>query len=159
QLQGREKAWLQVLARYAFSIGGSIERDAALAWVRGEPLDDTQTSALKLSPGDSDGAADASAAQINDINFRRPAGLCALSSYYRPFLFCFDQTEVYASDKGLVEALGRCAFAFHAQLQNHMTVATTNRDVWVDNIHPNLSPADRARFSKEIFLKGINREQ
>src|SRR5262249_29491129 len=86
-------------------------------------------------------------------------GLCALSSYYRPFLFCFDQTEVYGSDKGLVDALGRCAFSFHGQLRNHMTVATTNRDIWVDNIHPNLIPADRARFSKEILLKGINREQ
>ena len=44
------------------------------------------------------GKGDSSAQEINDLSFRRLQGLCLLASYYRPFVFCFDQTEFYASD-------------------------------------------------------------
>ena len=105
-LQGREKAWLQVLAGYAFSEKDSVERYAALSWIRGDPLESEEAAALGLSAGDNDGAIDTTASEINAMSLRRIHGLCALSSYYRPFLFCFDQTEVYGSDKGLADALG-----------------------------------------------------
>jgi hypothetical protein len=35
----RETAWLKVLAGYAFSAVDSLERDAALKWLRGDPLE------------------------------------------------------------------------------------------------------------------------
>jgi hypothetical protein len=157
--QGREKAWLQVLAGYAFSEEDSVERYAALSWIRGDPLESEEAAALGLSAGDNDGTADATASEINAMSLRRLQGLCALSSYYRPFLFCFDQTEVYGSDKGLAEALGNCISRMHADLPNHLTVVTTNATNWTADILPNMKRADQARFSDEISLEGIEREQ
>jgi hypothetical protein len=158
-LQGREKAWLQVLTGYVFSEKDSVERYAALSWIRGDPLEGEEADALGLSAGDNDGAVDATASQINEMSLRRLRGLCALSSYYRPLLFCFDQTEVYGSDTGLAKALGRCISRMHANLPNHLTIATTNANNWTADILPNMELADQARFSDEIRLEGIQRGQ
>ena len=158
-LQGRERAWLQVLAGYAFSEKDSIERYAALSWIRGDPLESEEAAALALNAADNDGTVDTTASEINAMSLRRLHGLCALSSYYRPFLFCFDQTEVYGSDKGLAEALGNCISRMHAHLPNHLTIVTTNATNWTADIRPNMKPADQARFSDEIRLEGIEREQ
>jgi hypothetical protein len=158
-LQGREKAWLQVLAGYAFSEKDSVERFAALSWIRGDPLESEEAAALGLSAGDNDGAVDATALAINAMSLRRLHGLCALSSYTRPFLFCFDQTEVYGSDKGLAEALGNCISHMYAGLPNHLTIVTTNATNWTADILPHMKPADQARFSDEIRLEGIEQDQ
>jgi hypothetical protein len=158
-LHGREKGWLQVLAGYAFSEPDSVERYAALSWLRGDPLETEDAAALGLSVGDNDGAVDTTAPEINAMSLRRLGGLCALSSYYRPFLFCFDQTEVYGSDKGLAEALGNCVSHMHAALPNHLTIVTTNATNWTADILPHLKSADQARFSDEIRLEGIEMEQ
>jgi hypothetical protein len=85
-LDGREKAWLKILGGYAFSMDGSLARDAARTWLRGEPLEQDQVRALKLAAADNDGNTDASALQINDLSLRRLRGLCMLSSYYRPLV-------------------------------------------------------------------------
>jgi hypothetical protein len=103
-LNGRGTAWLRVLAGYAFSPTDSPDRDAALKWLRGDPLEDDERGLLKLAVADNEGRGDSTAAQINDLSFRRLKGLCALASYYRPFVFCFDQTEFYGSDKDLVNS-------------------------------------------------------
>jgi hypothetical protein len=158
-LGGREKAWLRVLAGYAFAAIDSVERDAALTWLRGEPLEEEEARVLKLTAADNDSRGDASAWQINDLSLRRLHGLCALSSYYRPFLFCFDQTEFYGSDKALVDALGNCIVELHAAVPNHLTIVTTNATNWTEDIRPNLKPAYEKRFSSEIGLEGINIEQ
>jgi hypothetical protein len=158
-LQGRERAWLQVLAGYAFSKEDSLERHAALSWIRGDPLETEEATALGLSAADNDGAVDATASEINLMSLHRLHGLCALSCYYRPFLFCFDQTEVYGSDKGLGEALGNCMSRMHANLPNHLTVVTTNATNWTADILPHIKRADQARFSDEIRLEGIQHEQ
>ena len=158
-LHGRERAWLQVLAGYAFSEKNGVERYAALSWIRGDPLESEEAAALGLSAGDNDGAVDATASEINAMSLRRLHGLCALSSYYRPFLFCFDQTEVYGSDKRLAEALGNCISRLHSDLPNHLTIVTTNATNWTADILPNMKRADQDRFSDEIRLEGIEREQ
>jgi hypothetical protein len=158
-LQGRERAWLQVLAGYAFSERDSIERYSALSWIRGDPLESEDAAALGLSAGDNDGAVDATAPEINAMSLRRLQGLCALSAYYRPFLFCFDQTEVYGSDKMLAGALGNCISRMHANLPNHLMIVTTNATNWTTDIRPYMKSADLDRFSDEIHLEGIEREQ
>ena len=158
-LEGRERAWLQALAGYAFSEMDSLERYAALTWIRGDPLESEEAAALGLSAAENDGAVDATAPEINAMSLGRLRDLCALSSYYRPFLFCFDQTEVYGSDKGLAEALGNCISRMHAALPNHLTIVTTNATNWTADILPHLKPADQARFSDEIPLEGIQLEQ
>jgi hypothetical protein len=156
-LDGREKIWLRVLAGYAFFPADSVERGAALTWLRAEPLDDEQGRALRMTPG-SEGA-DADVWQINDLSLTRLRDLCSLSSYYRPFLFCFDQTEFYGSDKVLVEALGNCIEELYATIPNQLTVVTANATNWTQDIRPNLKPANQARFSTAIELEGINEVQ
>ena len=75
----------------------------------------------------------------------------------RPSLFCFDQTEVYGSDKRLAEALGNCISRSHSDLPNHLTIVTTNATNWTADILPNMKRADQDRFSDEIRLEGIER--
>ena len=157
-LQGRERAWLRVLSAYTFFPAGSVERSAALVWLRGDPLEEEEAQALKLTAA-SYSAADADVWQINDLSLERLRDLCSLSSYYRPFLFCFDQTEFYGSDRLLVEALGNCIEELHATLPNQMTVVTANATNWTQEIRPNLKPANQARFSPAVELEGINETQ
>src|SRR5262249_16467417 len=42
---------------------------------------------------------------------------------------------------------------------NHLTIVTTNATNWTDDVRPNMRPADQNRFSDEIRLEGIDREQ
>ena len=66
RLDGREKAWLRVLAACAFSKSDSLAQDAALTWLRGERLEEDQVSVLKISATDNDAGADASDRQVNE---------------------------------------------------------------------------------------------
>src|SRR5262249_28510423 len=92
-------------------------------------------------------------------SFRRLNGLCALASYYRPFVFCFDQTEFYGSDRDLVNALGKCIGDLHASFTNQLAIITTNANNWTEEVLPFMQPAYQNRFSREIMLEGINVEQ
>ncbi|MGJ4956105.1 hypothetical protein ACQR1H_10690 [Bradyrhizobium sp. HKCCYLRH2015] len=156
-LHGHEKAWLKVLVACAFDEADGERRRAALKWLRAEPLELEEIEQLRLDQADNDGRGDASPQEINALSFRRLQGLCQLASYYRPFVFCFDQTECYASDPMLIKALGNCIEQLYAELRNHLTVVTANQRNWVDDIKPHLEPAHRDRFSQEIALEGINK--
>jgi hypothetical protein len=155
-LLGREKAWLRVLAACAFDDPHSESRSAALKWLRAEPLELEEAELLRLGQADNDGNSDSLPQEINALSFQRLQGLCQLASYYRPFVFCFDQTEFYASDPALIKALGNCIDQFHAELRNHLTVITANQVNWVNDIQPHVLPPHRDRLSPEIRLEGIN---
>jgi hypothetical protein len=154
-LLGREQAWLKILSAYAFSQRYSVEREAALKWIRAEPLEAEEISLLKLLAADNEGRGDATAQDINGLSFKRLRGLCSLSSYYRPFLFCFDQTEFYTSDKSLITALGNCIDKLYAEVPNQLTVITANSGTWLKDILPHLEAPYRDRLSPEILLEGI----
>jgi hypothetical protein len=155
-LQGREQAWLKILAACAFDDPHSERSSAALKWLRAEPLEPEEAALLRLGQADNDGNSDSPPQEINALSFSRLRGLCQLASYYRPFIFCFDQTEFYASDSALIKALGNCIDQFHAELRNHLTVITANQLNWVDDIQPHLLLPHRDRLSPEIRLEGIN---
>jgi hypothetical protein len=158
-LVGREAAWLKVLAGYAFSKADSLERDAALKWLRGDPLEAEELGMLKLVAADNEGKPESSAGEINELSFQRLKGLCVLSSYYRPFVFCFDQTEFYGSDRNLVNALGKGVETLHATVPNQLTIVTTNATNWAQDVLPVMDAAYRNRFSPEIGLEGITASQ
>jgi hypothetical protein len=160
ELDGRETAWLRVLAGYAFTQPNGLAREAVLKWLRADPLEDDERKILKLTAADNEGRGDSSAQEINDLSFRRLKGLCALASYYRPFVFCFDQTEFYGGDKALVDALGKCIWDVHFSIRNHLTIVTTNSDNWSEAILPIMQRSLRSRFEDEmIMLEGITAEQ
>jgi hypothetical protein len=158
-LQGKERAWLKVLAGYAFAANYSHERDAALKWLRAETLEEEDARLLRLAAADNDAREDASARDINDLSLRRLVDLCAMSAYFRPFVFCFDQTEFYGSDKALIDALGSCVWTQHAVLCNQLTIVTSNASNWSADISPNLKPAYYDRFSLPISLEGMASDQ
>jgi hypothetical protein len=155
-LQGREKAWLKVLAACAFDDPYSESRSAALKWLRAEPLEPEEVALLRLGQADNDGNSDSSPQEINELSFRRLQGLCQLASYYRPFVFCFDQTEFYASDPLLIKTLGNCFDQLYVDLPNHLTVVTANQGNWVTDIIPLMAAPQQQRLSGEIRLEGIN---
>ncbi|MGJ5176428.1 hypothetical protein ACQR16_12235 [Bradyrhizobium oligotrophicum] len=156
-LQGQEKAWLKVLVACAFDDADDERRQAALKWLRADPLEPEEVERLRLDQADNDGRGDVTPQEINALSFRRLQGLCQLASYYRPFVFCFDQTECYASDPMLIKALGNCIEQLYAELRNHLTVVTANQRNWVVDIKPHLEPPHRDRFTPEISLEGITR--
>jgi hypothetical protein len=155
-LHGRETAWLKVLAACAFDTQNGEGRNAALKWLRAEPLESEDTDRLRLQQADNDGRGDSSPQEINALSFGRLQGLCQLASYYRPFVFCFDQTEFYASDPALVKALGNSIDQLYVDLRNHLTIITANHENWITDIRPHLATPHRDRLSPEIRLEGIN---
>ncbi len=157
-LEGKEKAWLKVLAGYALSDRNSLQKDAALCWLRGEPLEPEQAEALNLTAAENDGYGDAGAIQVDDLCRKRLEGLCMLASFYRPFVFCFDQTEFYGGHAGLVCAFGKVIeqlFIF----PNNLTVVTSNANNWLLELRPHLSKQYLDRFASPINLEGINQKQ
>jgi hypothetical protein len=131
-------------------------RGAALKWIRAEPLEPEEAQSLGLTAADNEGRGDSAAQEINDLSFRRLRALCLLSSYYRPFLFCFDQTEFFASDPLLIKALGNCIDKLFVEVPNQLTVITANDGNWRLEILPGIDPPQRNRISLEIRLDGIN---
>ncbi|RAI39835.1 hypothetical protein [Rhodoplanes roseus] len=154
-LDGREQAWLIILAAIALDERHGEGRRTALKWLRAEPLEADEIEFLGLSAADNEGRGDANAQEINDLSFRRLQGLCLLASYYRPFLFCFDQTEFYASDPALIRTLGNCVDQLYVDLRNHLTVVTANQENWVSEILPRFAKPQQERLSPEIKLEGI----
>jgi hypothetical protein len=155
-LRGREKAWLKVLGAFAFGENDSVEREVALKWIRGEPLENEELTLLNLDTSDNEGLGDSSARETNYLCYRRLRSLCALSSYFRPFVFCFDQTEYYGNDSELVSALGKCIESFFAEVPNQLTIVTANANNWHDEFLPKLASPYHARFSPGLALEGIN---
>lgn len=155
----REAAWLKVLAAYAFNKPDGEQREAAIKWLRGDPLETEETSVLKLGLADNEGKAESSSRDIDELSRQRLKGLCLLSSYYRPFVFCFDQTEFYGGDEELVNALGSGIEALYSTIPNQLTIVTTNTANWAVDVLPLMEPAYRDRFSPEISLEGINTDQ
>jgi hypothetical protein len=157
-LLGREKAWLKVLAAQALDEPYGESRSAAMKWLRAEPLEPEEVTLLGVNAADSEGRGDSSPQEINDLSFRRLQGLCLLASYYRPFVFCFDQTEFYASDPALIKTLGNCIDQLYVDLRNHLTVVTANHENWVTDILPHMAKAQHQRLSSEILLEGIRED-
>lgn len=157
-LDGREVAWLKVLAAQVHSEPFSDPRNAASKWMRAEPLETEEVQVLGLDAASNDARADASPQEINDLCFRRLEGLCLLASYHRPFLLCFDQSEFYTRDPALIKTLGNCIYQLYEQLRNQLSIITTNEETWLQEIRPKIEAAQRQRLSKEIRLDGIDRD-
>jgi hypothetical protein len=154
ELFGRERAWLKILGAQAFA-AGTAKSDASIKWIRAEPLEPEEVALLGISGADNEGRGEASAPEINDLSFKRLRGLCLLASFYRPFLFCFDQTEFFASDPSLIDALGNCIDRLFVEVPNQMTVITANYANWQNDIVPHIDPPQRERIAPAITMDGI----
>jgi hypothetical protein len=154
-LGGRHEAWLRVLYGYAFSADDDWKRTVAMKWIRGEPLEPDETAEIGLARADNDAKAEMTTAETNELSFQRLAGLSRLAGFYRPFLFCFDQTEFYGTGPELIRVLGNCIEKIFAELPNQLTVITANQDNWTGQLKPGIEPPHRDRFSPPIQLESI----
>jgi hypothetical protein len=158
-LNGRHEAWLRVLYGYAFSPEDDWKRTVAVKWIRGEPLESDEVAEIGLAAADNDAKAEMTTAETNELSFHRLAGLCRLAGFYRPFLFCFDQTEFYGTNPELIRIFGNCIEKMFAEIPNQLTVVTANQGNWTEQLQPGIEQAHRDRFSIPIELESITGAQ
>lgn len=132
--------WLSVLRDYAAGSRPGPERVAALRWIKEGP------AAPEFGEG-------------NEDAMRRIQDLCALAGFHRPFLLCFDQTELLTARAELAAEFGVVIEGLVNFGLNVATIVTTNLSPWRDNILPHIQTALRARFSAPLEMEGVNAEQ
>ncbi len=155
-LQTQSPGWLRVLFRYAASRSGDEARTLALAWLSGQALEPDEAKLLNLRTGELTPADTPD--QINELCWRRLMDFCGLAAFYRPFVFCFDQTEAYGHAAGLARAFGTVVAQIHLLAPNQMMVVTANQQPWEETVARHMETADRDRFTP-LALEGLNRAQ
>ncbi len=148
--------FLQVLIRYTVHPSDFVTRSAALLWITGNHLDeeDQQKLGFPSTPprGESPQAIDA-------LCQHRLRDLCVLGSFSRPFVFAFDQTEVYARSEKLAREVGAQIADIQSTFRNQLTLLTANEAIWHRGLLDAFEPADAQRFGPPIFLRGISLSQ
>lgn len=151
--------WLRVLFAYAFNYPNAEVRQACLDWMAGQPLSAEQGALVGLRPAELL-AAEAPAEVLNHASRERLVDLCRLAVFYRPFVFCFDQTEFYGHSTPLARSLGMVLATLVNEGANQLTLITSNKTPWTQTISPHFEEADRARIAEPpISLDGLNRAQ
>ncbi len=151
------RAWLRVLYAYAFSNGGP-ERDSAMEWLKGNGLQPTKWCCSASMSGRSQRSR-ITASKRNEDAMRRLHDLLTLAGFYRPFLFCFDQTELFTAASDLCAEFGSVIEQLVNHGLNHMIVVTANLEPWARVIVRNFQTAHTDRFSAPIELEGMTRPQ
>jgi hypothetical protein len=150
-------AWLNVLFHYLLSSPGSDIRLGCLNWLRYETLDDSVLQLLGLTRGENPRSEPVDV--VNNACWLRIHDFCKLARYYRPFLFCFDQTEDYTANLELTEQFGRVVARMVNDLSNQLAVVTANQPIWDKKIFPKIDDAHQDRFSKPKQLRGLDRQE
>lgn len=153
------RGWLRVLMAYAFAPFQPEVRQTCLDWMTGQPLGEEERTRLGLRPAESVDA-DLTPAEANDICRTRVADLCQLARFFRPFVFCFDQTEIYGHHAALARSFGMVVAAVVNEAGNHLTLVTSNQDPWLKRIAPHIEDADLERIARPpVVLEGLTRKQ
>ncbi len=148
--------WLRVLFAYASSRVGDDVRALCLAWLGGQTLEPAEAARIGLRAGESTPADLPD--QINELCWRRLLDFCELAGFYRPFVFCFDQTEAYGHSPVLARAFGTAVAQLHLSAAHQMIVVTANQQPWEETVARYLENADKDRFAP-LPLEGLNRAQ
>jgi hypothetical protein len=86
--------------------------------------------------------------------------LCRLAVFYRPFVFCFDQTEAYGHAAVLARTFGMVVATLVNEAANHLTLITSNQDPWTKTISAHFEHADLERIAHPpVLLQGLTRAQ
>lgn len=158
-LRALSGSWLRAFFHYIHSREDFSRRTMCVDWMKGEALDPGEIGELGIRPSDLPRPED-SVAELNDLCKGRLFDLCALAGFYRPFVFCFDQTELYGDNAELAAVFGTVVAEMVQNGLNQMTVVTANLDPWTRLIVPRLQLAYRDRFcSPAIELEGLDIEQ
>lgn len=152
-------AWLSVLVRYAYRPKDYELRQACLDWLRGGSVDDAEAERIGIPPADRPGH-DLPIEALNSAAKERIADFCGLAGFFRPFVFCFDQTENYGAEAGLAKSLGIVIQGLVDDCPNHMTVVTANQDPWHKVVQRHWEEAHKDRLARPALeLSGLNLRQ
>jgi len=153
------RGWLRALFHYAWSPFDAIKRRHVRDWIAAQPLEPEEYSALGMRAADAP-ESEISAHAANEICRQRLADLGLLAGYFRPLVLCFDQTEIYAHQTPLAKSFGMAVAALVNEVQNHLTVVTSNQEPWIARIKPNMEDADVDRLARPFLtLEGLTRDQ
>lgn len=154
-LRNSPSSWLSVLFHYALADDSGDKRQLCLDWLRGLPLEPHEATRLGIRTADAV-PAELPPGERDEVCFRRLTDLCLLTAGYRPFLFCFDQTELYNRSRTLAHAFGAVLSRLRRELTNHLTIVTANQDVWERSILHCFEKADQHAIDQvPIRLSGI----
>jgi hypothetical protein len=152
-------SWFSVLMRYAYFPKSYELRQSCLDWLRGGSVDEDDAELIGILPADRpvhDLALDAA----NETAKHRIVDFCGLAGFYRPFVFCFDQTENYGADPVIAKCLGIVIQGLVDDCPNHMTVVTANQHPWRQAVQPHWEHAHVDRLARPpLELEGLRREQ
>ena len=156
-LRLKSAEWPKILYIYLTAPPGSEERRYGLTWLRYEPLDDAVSASWQLPR-----AENPVPEPIENVNvgaWTRLSDLCTLSKFYRPFVFCFDQTEGYTVRPELMSQFGNTVSRIVAECSCQLTVVTANQNIWDARLLPGMDVAHRDRFSEPHLLKPLARAE
>jgi hypothetical protein len=156
-LHSPARAWLRVLHAYAFSDGG-VERDSVMEWLKDNGLSAEEVALLGLDEREIT-AFEETASKRNEDAMHRLHDLLTLAGFYRPFLFCFDQTELFTAAPDLCAEFGSVIEQLVNHGLNHMIVVTANLEPWARVIVRNFQTAHIDRFTPPIELEGMTQPQ
>lgn len=157
-LNTRLSTWLKILVGYTRKDDYDLMR-ACTDWMQGDSVDEEIIAPLRIPPANLL-RHDLAAAEINAIAKKRLLDLCQLAGFYRPFLFCFDQTETYGNHANLAHALGMVITDLTDEACNQLTLMTANIDPWEARLRPNWEQAHRDRLAlPPLMLEGISKDQ
>lgn len=151
-------AWLRVLNAYAFSEQDHAIRQTCLEWLRFEPIGDEDAKRISLRQAELP-QQDLPYEQRNERCFERIRELLQLGAFYRPFLLCFDQTELYGKNDTLARSLGVVLSRLRREAKNHLSVVTANQQIWTERLLVHFEQADRDGLSDPIHLDGVREPQ
>ena len=152
-------SWFSVLLQYAYFPKSYELRQSCLDWLRGGSVDDEDAGKIGIFPGDRP-VHDLAIDQVNETSKHRIVDFCSLAGFYRPFLFCFDQTENYGAEPGIAKCLGIVIQGLVDDCLNHMTVVTANQHPWHQVVQPHWEHAHVDRLARPgLELKGLMKDQ
>lgn len=151
--------WLRVLYSYAYQGDDWDLRRSCLDWIQADAIEDGTAAAIGIRIADRVNPM-YGAVELNELAKTRVLDLCRLSRFFRPFLFCFDQTEMYGNSPELAAALGTVIHELVDEGVNHVAVITANADPWEKLLRPHWQNASRDRLDRPyLTLEGITRQQ
>lgn len=158
QLNASPRSWLGVLFRYAYRPGDESARETCLDWIGGASVEPEEAAAIGIRRRDIP-SPDLPSGETNELCRNRITDLCLLAGFFRPFVFCFDQSENYGKEESLARALGVVIEVLTDACSNQMTVLTANQHAWTGRLRPFWEEAHLNRLSPSLELTGITRGQ
>ncbi len=145
------RSWLRVLFLYACSARNPDLRETCLDWLKLKSVPEDANN-LRIETKECE-RLETSAAEREEKCRHRIRDLTMLATVFRPFVFCFDQTETYGQRPELTRIFGQLIGEMVSKVPNQLTVVTANWEVWSSRLQPHMEQADLDRMNDTVTLK------